>query len=706
MNKYSFWTLCQQYDKIEIPILQRDYAQGREDNSINTIRYNFTNYLINALCLEKAIELDFVYGAIDEEATSDVCIKNAVFIPLDGQQRLTTLFLLHWYIAAKEDRMKEARCILSKFTYETRPSAHDFCMQLIDFKYCENIVKTIKDSNWYNDSWDLDQTVEGMLRMLETFEHNEQLYQFKEDLFDRLINTDNLLVSFYFVPLRQFGLTEQLYVRMNARGKMLSEFENFKSEFYKIISYSPESLADFKDCIEYKWVNSLWQYRDKDNYTIDEPFMRYLAYITDALYHQDAERVENSSQIKYSPEQQNNNFDIYKSVYSKQENLKFLIFALNEIEDLKRLDEGILWQDKSTSISQVLNHILTDENTDITPSLILYAAIYYKFTKHSVDNFYDYIRVVRNLAENTNDKSRREWVRILKSIANLCSDDIYSLLRQSNANELMEGFYLPQRSEEILKSYIIQYFPDAKTALHAAEDHSFMRGNISSLIRASYASSTEDLLEIEINKLIYQSFRLNNFQAIYKSYIHISQDGFNLIWGDLINSTLYTQVPWGRLTYYWEYEKHDAVMQLALKYQNVGLDNNLSVTEFAINLEKEFVKKLVRKNPLLNETRNVKHQLYLYYILSTRVMNWETSDFFRGKYNFGWLAKETNYSSIFTNGIEGDHYFEHSNPIFQTYNSQFRYNLGLKPDSTPRLEIVGSGRKNKPFDWIIAWANS
>ena len=51
---------------------------------------------------------------------------------MDGQQRLTTLFLLHWYIAKKENRLvKELENKLLKFTYETRISSREFCLDLI-----------------------------------------------------------------------------------------------------------------------------------------------------------------------------------------------------------------------------------------------------------------------------------------------------------------------------------------------------------------------------------------------------------------------------------------------------------------------------------------------------------------------------------------------------------------------------------------------
>lgn len=77
--------------KIIIPIIQRDYAQGRNTATIKRVRKNFLNALFNAVT-EKPITLDFIYGDLNEQG---------ILTPLDGQQRLTTLFLLYWYAAKK-----------------------------------------------------------------------------------------------------------------------------------------------------------------------------------------------------------------------------------------------------------------------------------------------------------------------------------------------------------------------------------------------------------------------------------------------------------------------------------------------------------------------------------------------------------------------------------------------------------------------------
>jgi len=63
--------------RIEIPIIQRDYAQGRDSGTVARIRANFLDALHNALTTATPISLDFVYGDV----------VNGTLRPLDGQQR-------------------------------------------------------------------------------------------------------------------------------------------------------------------------------------------------------------------------------------------------------------------------------------------------------------------------------------------------------------------------------------------------------------------------------------------------------------------------------------------------------------------------------------------------------------------------------------------------------------------------------------------
>ena len=124
-SKLSFWKLINRF-RIEIPIIQRDYAQGREENK--TVRVNFLLAIKNAILNSQELNLDFIYGNVVNENDE----KLPIFQPLDGQQRLTTLYLLHWYAYKKElDEDKKIDEILSHFTYETRISSREFCRELV-----------------------------------------------------------------------------------------------------------------------------------------------------------------------------------------------------------------------------------------------------------------------------------------------------------------------------------------------------------------------------------------------------------------------------------------------------------------------------------------------------------------------------------------------------------------------------------------------
>ena len=126
---------------------------------------------------------------------------------VDGQQRLTTLFLLHWYIANKEGKYEDYRRLLVdekgkvKFSYETRSSSKEFCEGLItsgiDFKhynsdgssYQNKLSAAIQDSQWYFLSWQNDPTVKSMLIMLD--EIHKLLHGKGNGYYSSLVDKDN-----------------------------------------------------------------------------------------------------------------------------------------------------------------------------------------------------------------------------------------------------------------------------------------------------------------------------------------------------------------------------------------------------------------------------------------------------------------------------------------------------------------------------------
>lgn len=294
-QKTSFWQFIQNH-VVQIPIIQRDYAQGRVGKE--DLRRTFLRKMRSAIehkeeFANEQMILDFVYGSE----------KHRNLNPLDGQQRLTTLWLLHWYIALRSGNRDYETCrILNNFTYETRVSSREFCNALCDIKNFtdfvgSDIVDYIEKRTWFYSAWKQDPTVKAMLKMLkgtkrtteeikkEIPEYIDGIEQVFDDTFDfknawDMLTGSNCPIVFYYLPLNDFKLTDDLYLKMNARGKQLTSFENFKAELSKYISDA--GWLDFDDKekgiiinLDTTWTNIFWRQHSR-GYNIDEIYFAFI----------------------------------------------------------------------------------------------------------------------------------------------------------------------------------------------------------------------------------------------------------------------------------------------------------------------------------------------------------------------------------------------------------------------------------------------
>lgn len=244
-QKVSFWDLLKRKN-IVIPIIQRDYAQGRKGKEF--LRERFLKQLFDALQDDaEPLVLDFVYGSTEEDT----------LYPLDGQQRLTTLWLLHWYLALRAGTLSEDKNILKHFSYETRVSSRTFCHKLCSISQPyqsqkADIASFVRNQSWFYSAYEQDPTIQSMLRMLggtdikdnndidiidgiEEYATQLKLTEDKaKELLERLKSADSP-ISFYLLNMedKNMPLTDDLYIKMNARGKTLTDFENFKADLLK-----------------------------------------------------------------------------------------------------------------------------------------------------------------------------------------------------------------------------------------------------------------------------------------------------------------------------------------------------------------------------------------------------------------------------------------------------------------------------------------
>lgn len=473
---------------IEIPLIQRDYAQGRDMPKVNYIRTRFVGALREALINKEPITLDFVYGEID---------NNRTLIPLDGQQRLTTLFLLHWYIARHEGVSEDKLDFLTKFSYATRYSAREFCKHLVSPDYqpdfnCSRLSDEIKDQSWMPLDWENDPTISAMLRMIDYI--HVMFNNSCNNLWSRL---ETGCISFYFLPIKQLGATDELYIKMNSRGKPLTEFENVKAEWEASIRAISPSIMSKQDAeqIEQKldldWTDLLWPYRNGQTGSsaddvVDDKFIRYLRFLTDLIFYKNDEQVKESSDI----------LSIVEYLFKDSEKTPALSKFIGRgfdcwlDVDIEHLFNTYLTTTPTASdpqkcvVAAPVNvfaqacHTYGDMNgrTRLFPigrSVMLYAFLYYLQHKETISDtqFARRIRIITNLIKQSEYELRED------NMPNLLRQTEY-ILTHGDVEDGYLSFNANQLAEEHEKAAWLQTHADMADTLCRLENHPLLQGAI------------------------------------------------------------------------------------------------------------------------------------------------------------------------------------------------------------------------------------
>lgn len=272
----TYWNFIQRHG-ISIPVIQRDYAQGREGKEV--LRGKLLGSIKDSLDNKKPLVLDFVYGMKDAEGRIN---------PLDGQQRLTTLWLLHWYLLLKSSNNTEDNNItddeinnlnvLSRFTYETRISSRKFCECLCQGnnfaalrKSKEDIRKEIEKQTWFMGEWKQDPTVKAMLNMLGGTNGIQEIFTGTHSDYWKELTGNKCPITFYYLSLdSEIAQTpDDIYIKMNARGEHLTDFENFKADLIKYVRDNKDKWTSIFDnqenpelelsrLIDTDWTDIFW----------------------------------------------------------------------------------------------------------------------------------------------------------------------------------------------------------------------------------------------------------------------------------------------------------------------------------------------------------------------------------------------------------------------------------------------------------------
>lgn len=494
---------------VVVPKIQRAYAQGRSKEY--NLRTQFVNELFNALEKNESIELSFVYGAknLDEDGVYRYEL-------LDGQQRITTLMLVYWYIASVEGQ--DVPGFIKSFTYETRTTSSKFLNELarntikIDIEEPSAVIRHMK---WYTLSFDKDSSVNGMMNMLDAIHHRYVNSVNRGNLYERLG-----LLKFYELDLKEFGLTEEIYVKMNARGLQLTPFENFKADLVKFMKRSDMTLfqdlvemdiigrplapyyLNFSQKLDNRWLNLFWHKEDKTGrdyctryfrffyrYFASKCFLDYQKDLTAQEFRPKSEGTAWNFFWELSPLQDKTyfGFTFYeKMLEHNPEYIKSIECILDWFsipDNLKLLEEELVapWD------SNEKWHLLEDKYR--LPDAVLFTAIC-EYIERSVDNFNAmnfrrWLRIVRNAINDELFRNVDRFVSLSRNFSRLldidgATDNIYKAI--STLSDVKD---LPRNLREaIKKASIIVSNPsqDWEPIFIAAENHPFFAGSIDFLL--------------------------------------------------------------------------------------------------------------------------------------------------------------------------------------------------------------------------------
>lgn len=530
-NKENFISLLEKYkNNVVVPIIQRGYAQGRKTHKVRKIREDFLDVIIDFLSNDKEeLILDYIYGVEN----------NDVFYLLDGQQRLTTLFLFHWYFNFNDE-------ILKRFTYETRNSSKNFISFLlsikreeIKLKSNENLSDKLKDNIKFLNFWEKDTTVQGMLQVMDVI--HEKVKNKKNINSSKLNN-----IEFYCKYIK--GDPDDLYIKMNSRGKQLTDFEIFKSKLEKFLDEDEEdkNVQGFDKKIDIDWTNFLWDFikdkkSDDEGDKLDDLFIKLFSFIFEMLYYSQIEIVEDTRKLQI----EKSNLEFFELFFShigdeKKEyikklkanpienkldkktalknNIEFIINIFDILSELGKYNLNTLFnsifyynesennnEDKYEKISTFYDNlnVFYDDNDDnlfeftnsIGKSILIFAIfkiLNYEYLKNekNINNirnkYFNKLRLIRNLLYNTDNLYDNIYYQ-MKLIDKIITEDEFEIIKiqLSNKKDSIKNTLFTKdliKSEKKKLEKLNKNDENINKNIYACENNIFLQGNIDFLL--------------------------------------------------------------------------------------------------------------------------------------------------------------------------------------------------------------------------------
>ena len=494
-KRMSFWDLIQDRT-IEIPRIQRDYIQYRETPRVKRNRVHLLIQMREALTHQQELRLNFIYGT--EEGNK--------FIPVDGQQRLTTLWLLHLYIFANAGNVNNLKLMSGKLKYATRQTTQEFIDALSDevsrtptfLKKEENqtLSERIRDAMWFVFAWNRDPSVLSCLKMLDEIEAIFAGNDFGQ--MSLLLIGPDCPITFMEMVLEQDLKIGDMYIRMNSTGKPLTRFESFKAELLEKLHTENGTLSEqFSKHIDSEWSGFIWECCE-DEEDIEKRIEKADSLFREIIHYvlvNDAYTIneKGASEIE-EKEPEDNYLDEYQKLLGSEAELVKSVSRLAKLMDLltKTIAAGDAFRQqfcgsKGNGISSYPSRVLLYGITRFAED-----SLEMNESKRS-QRFTEWWRILKNSVVNAEIDSGEALVKALKYLKedwsiSMISNYLLKYTEYDHAKTIStftDGFKGAKISlwEDVLKQKLIWQSGDWKAAIERAESIPYFKAEIGFMLK-------------------------------------------------------------------------------------------------------------------------------------------------------------------------------------------------------------------------------
>lgn len=316
------------------------------------------------------------------------------------------------------------------------------------------------------------------------------------------------------------GLTDDIYIKMNSRGKPLTQFEHFKAEYERTLNELDKDYSkSIIQKIDHQWTDLLWPYKDEGN-IIDNSFLRYFRFICDIICYKGGGRPTVSDEFELiklyftGEDSLDNAFTIekYFDCWFKIQGMSIgdffssFISYSHEIGKIK-IDQRYninLFEDCINNYGETISYSIRNRKFPLPRLILLYAFITYLLNNDSVskEQFSERVRHVHNLILNSSEEISDSESRVGGNRLPAMLKQVDSIILQGKVDlEEQNNFNVNQLKEEAEKVEWLKTHSDSAETLYTLEDHKLLHGQIGivGLENINYASRFESLFNCDVD---------------------------------------------------------------------------------------------------------------------------------------------------------------------------------------------------------------